>query len=382
MTAALPKRLGPSRTGLAMRGVAAAAALTTAAVASVAYADGAFERAPEVYAEVPASAGLLIGEIGVVYRGVQVGRVVAIDSGTDRSRVTMRIDPDEIDTVPASALVRIAPRTLFGDVYVDLVDTGTASRPLTGGTTLSVDTSAEAVQLADVYRTVTSLLNRVEPARAQTALTAIGTALDGRGRSLGETIDRVASIEAQLHPQIAAALDHTTSVRHVAEALADATPDVLATIDAATALSQTTLDRADGFDALLTNAAGLAASADAVARDNTSTTITVVQRGATVLKTLSDNADGLAATLDMLEPFGAAGARIFASGRFDITAVPDFSDPLPYTAADCPRYPGLDSRACALSTVQDAAVGASLPLNPASTMLLAPVLQGTEVTIR
>ncbi|SNS53183.1 virulence factor Mce family protein [Rhodococcoides kyotonense] len=374
--------MGPSRTGFVMRGVAAAAVLTTAAVASVAYGSGAFDRAPEVYADIPASAGLLVGEIGVLYRGVQVGKVVDIDSGVDRSRVTMQMDPDEMGTVPASALVRVVPRTLFGDVYLGLVDADTPSRRLSAGTTLAVDTSEDAVQLADVYRRVTDLLDRLEPAKAQTALTAISTALHGRGADLGETIDRLASVSAQLEPHIGAALDHTTSFRQVTEALADATPDVLATVDAATTLSRTALDRAGGVEALMATAAGLTGSADTVTQENTDAMITVIHRGATVLDTVSENSVGLAETLDMFEPFGAAGARIFASGRFDITAVPDFSDPLPYTAADCPRYPGLDGRHCALAEVQDAAVGTALPLNPASTMLLAPILQGTEVTIR
>jgi len=101
-----------------------------------------------------------------------------------------------------------------------------------------------------------------------------------------------------------------------------------------------------------------------------------------VLNTVAENSSGLASTLDQFAPFGAAGARIFATGRFDITAVPDFSSPLPYTAAECPRYPGLNGPNCALAEVQESATGTSEPLNPASTMLLAPLLRGTEVTIR
>ena len=165
------------------------------------------------------------------------------------------------------------------------------------------------------------------------------------------------------------------------EAFDAATPDVIATLDAATSLSQRALDRSGGVEALLTSAAVLASSADDIASENRAHTVAVIRRGAPALDTVAGNASGLATALDRFAPFGAAGTRIFASGRFDITAVPDFSEPLPYTAADCPQYPGLDGPNCALAEVQEAA-GAPGPLNPASTMLLAPILRGTEVAIR
>ena len=48
--------------------------------------------------------------------------------------------------------------------------------------------------------------------------------------------------------------------------------------------------------------------------------------------------DGLTATLSGAEAFGTAGARVFATGKFNITAVATFAGPMPYTAADCPVY--------------------------------------------
>ena len=124
----------------------------------------------------------------MAHRGVQIGTVAGIDSGVEISRVTMRIDADEIDRVPASALVRIVPRTLFGDVYIQLIpDPGAptsipgASASLEAGDRLAVDSSEEAIQLGEVYRKVTDLLHRLEPAELQTALTAISTALRGPG---------------------------------------------------------------------------------------------------------------------------------------------------------------------------------------------------------
>lgn len=375
----LPRRLGPSRASLVVRGITASVAIVAAAVAAVAYGGGAFDRGTAVHVDIPASAGLLIGEISVQYNGVQVGTVVDIDSGIERSTVTMRIDATD---VPASSMVRVVPRTLFGDVYLRLVDDGSDPAQLASGDELAMDTSTEAVQLSEVYRRVTGLLERLEPAKAQIALTEISTALRGRGDSLGATIDRLASLTAVLEPRAQSVIDHTPQTRKVADAFAEATPDILATVEATTTLSQTMLARSRGVENLLTNAATLGNSASNVAQENTPNSIAVIHNGAPVLRTSAENSSGLAATLDMFEPFGAAGARIFASGRFDITAVPDFSSPLPYTAAQCPKYPGLDGPNCALAEIQDIATTTPQPLNPASTILLAPLLRGTEVRIR
>lgn len=368
---------------LVFRGIVASCTAVVAAVASVAYSSGTFDSAPEVSVVLPATAGLLTGEIGVQYLGVRVGEVVDIEPGVDRSRVTMRIDADRIGTVPASARVRVVPRTLFGDIYIQLVAVDrSSSSALADGMALQPDASADAVQASDLFRTVTDLLDGLEPDQAQLALTALGTALRGRGQSIGESIDRLASVTERLEPGIEAALSGMPQLRELTENIAAATPDVLASVAAATRVSQTLLDRSDGVRALLTAAAGTVESTRAVVAENRSAAITVVHSGGAALGALAQHSDGLTATLDRLGPFGEAGARIFASGKFDVTAVPDFSEPLPYTAADCPQYPGLAGPNCALAELQDAATGTSLPLNPASTLLLAPLLRGTEVTVR
>lgn len=135
-------------------------------------------------------------------------------------------------------------------------------------------------------------------------------------------------------------------------------------------------------------------------QDNGERIITVTRNGDRILDTVAQGRAGLSRTLEGLDTFGAKGARIFSTGKFSITAVPSFAEPMPYTAADCPRYPGMAGANCgnavvgasesereALSNVERAASGAGAEPaahsdpNPATTMLLAPLLRGTEVSI-
>lgn len=401
---------------LAVRGAVAAVVLVVGAAALVAYGGDAFDDNPEVSAEMPAAAGLVNGSAAVRYQGVSVGKLAEIDSDTASSKMVLRMDRNQIGRIPASVLVRVVPRTLFGGVYLDLAVPANApisTARLRGGDQLTVDTSPQAVQLYQLYSQVSVLLNRLQPDKMQIALTAMSTALRGRGAALGQTIDRLAAVSGALLPLFDASLASAPEVTKIASALSAAAPDLLASMSAATELSQTLLDNKSGVEGLLSAGVGLAALGGAVVQENSQRAITVVHNGARVLSTVAANTAGLSSTLDQLDTFGAAGAKIFATGKFNITAVPSFADPLPYTAADCPRYPGIVGANCAaVGTKTAAKTAAFVPgvsdvvsgtqeqaslsylqqtatnkgpdagrANVAAFMMLAPLVRGMEVHI-
>ncbi|MFD4369048.1 MCE family protein [Rhodococcus sp. NPDC058521] len=392
-------RGGPSRGVLTARGLAATVVAVVVGGLLVAHGGGAFDRSPSVYADVPAEAGLVTGNPSVRYHGVSIGSVTQIDTGTESSRITLRLAADQMPRVPRTVLVRLAPRTLFGDVYVDLVELeGGANREgLRSGDVLRVDTSAEAVQLYSLYSEVSALIGRLEPQKAQQALTALSDALRGRGDDIGRMVDQSVHLTEVLSPLVDSALASTGQVARLADNLAAATPDALAGIDAATRISRTMLDHRAGLESILTASVGLTDTGNIFLQDNRERIVTVVDSGGSVLGTVADGRDGLARTLEGLDDFGAAGARIFQTGKFSITAVPSFADPMPYTASECPRYPGMDGANCgspvtggseaerqALSVVEQAATGANPATdhaNPAAGLLLGPLLRGTEVTV-
>lgn len=369
----------------------------------VAHGGGAFDDDPEVFAQLPADGGLVTGTPSIRYRGVSVGEVSDIDSGGGGARITLRLAENQMSRIPSSVGVRVVPRTLFGDVYVDLVvpeGVPVSTSGLQPGDKLPVDTSDEAVQLYSLYTEVNVLIDRLEPQKAQQALTALSTALEGRGDDIGRMIDRSVEITEALSPLIESSLASADQVAEIADDIAAATPDMIAGVGAATRVSRTVLDREDSFSSILDASIGLTDSGSVFLQDNEKRIITVTHNGDRVLETVAQGRAGLSRTLEGLDTFGEKGARIFSTGKFSITAVPSFADPMPYTAADCPRYPGMNGANCgnavvgaseserdALSEVERAAAGAE-PVaraeqgpNPATTMLLGPLLRGTEVNI-
>lgn len=401
----------PERT-LAVRGAVVSVVAVVVAVFLVARGAGALDTGATVTTVLPAAAGRVPVNAPVHHLGVKVGEVRSSTGGV--------VDDDEDDDEPGTALemlidfehagrigsdvvVRAVPRTLFGDVRLELVGPGGAPRgELRDGDALAADRSDEAVLLYDVFTRASDLLGSLEPDRLQVTLTALDRALDGRGETLGRMIDEADRAGEQLSPALEESAAASAGIAYLAEDLGGAGPEILETLQEATRLSQIVLDRPDSLGRVLD--AGLAATgAGARMADGTvDGAIRLVDDTGVVFDRTARNPHGVIRTLYAMGPMGRAGTAAFSSGRFDITAVPSFADPMPYGPEDCPRYPDLAGSTCAsapaadrgpgltvnaaserelLRELQAAAVAEPGPDTAAWTML-APLVRGTEVTVR
>ncbi|MFF0815678.1 MCE family protein [Rhodococcus sp. NPDC003318] len=413
---------GRKKAGYAVRGLIAVVAGIVVAVVMVLRGSGSLEREPVVTVSIPASAGLITGEAPVRYTGVNVGHISGIDSGTESSVVSMSIDSASISLIPATVMARVVPRTFFGDIYIQLVDdgdeSGAPSDPLADGDTITVDDGPDSVALYSIYTKLVDVLDRMQPQKLQTALTALGHALDGRGETIGRVVDRLSSVSATMTPAIEQFLEATPEFREVMTALDAATPDVIATLAAATAVSQDVSENSDSIGRMLAAMSGFASVASGFFTAHQEAVTTVIDSTGIILATTAANPEGLLGTLSGAQSFGATGARVFSTGKFNITAVPSFADPFPYTGADCPQYGAETGDYCSggpppagsspSSTAQGATAAAAvidgdresdalgllesqvrgLPStpgagpNPATVMMLGPLVRGNEVTVR
>lgn len=386
------------RTAFVLRGAVAVLVALVVGAAMVLRGTGQLHRDPEVIVAIPASAGLINGEAPVRYSGVNVGRISGIDSGTESSVVRLQIDADSIDRIPAAVMARVVPRTFFGDIYIQLVDDprGKPGVSLADGDELRADTGPDAVALYAVYTRLVDILDRMQPQQMQVALSALSHALDGRGVAVGRIIDRLDRASGALAPAVQTFLGATPDFRTVLQALDAAAPDVLTTLSSATNVSQSMVDNRTALNETIEAAASFAPVMTGFVGEQRDRMVTVLDSTGAILATSAANPAGLVGTLDGARTFGAAGARVFATGHFDITAVPTFADPVPYTAADCPSY-GAQAGNCgpasvdggtdeqqALRVIEERLLGdaAAAAQNPASTLMLGPLVRGTEVRIR
>lgn len=167
----------------------------------------------------------------VKIRGVIVGEVLEAKAGEGQgAELTIGIYPDKLHEIPANVTGSIVPKTLFGEKYVSLVvpDSGPSGTIRAGAV---IDRTKVATELEEVLSDIYPLLQTVRPADLNATLSALATALDGRGAQLGENLETVDSYLKRINPQIPALLEDLRLTAQVSDTYADILPEVAQILD-------------------------------------------------------------------------------------------------------------------------------------------------------
>ncbi|KRA30882.1 MULTISPECIES: MCE family protein [unclassified Nocardioides] len=167
----------------------------------------------------------------VKVRGVIVGEVLEARAGNaDGAELTLGLYSDKIDLVPANVTGSIVPKTLFGEKYVSLEvpETGPSGTMKAGDV---IDRTKVSIELEAVLSDLYPLLRTVQPADLNLTLTALATALEGRGEQLGQNLETVDTYLKKLNPQIPALLEDLKLTAQVSDTYADILPEVAKILD-------------------------------------------------------------------------------------------------------------------------------------------------------
>jgi phospholipid/cholesterol/gamma-HCH transport system substrate-binding protein len=162
----------------------------------------------------------------VKLRGMIVGEVRKVEPDGDGVKLTLAMNPKLIKDVPAGVTAQMIPKTLFGEKYVALIPPadGTAGGVLQAGDTISkanVPIEVETL-LNDLY----PLLEAVDPANLSYTLSAVSTALEGRGTELGTTLVSLNGYLQKTNPDVPRLIDDVKKLGTVSDGYADAMPDL------------------------------------------------------------------------------------------------------------------------------------------------------------
>jgi phospholipid/cholesterol/gamma-HCH transport system substrate-binding protein len=235
--------------------VAVAAAIVAVAVGLF---RGSFTEAVSVTV-VSQRAGLVMNpDAKVKMRGVQVGKVASIESRPNgQAALHLAMDPSQLGLIPANVLVDITSTTVFGAKFVELVPPADPSPlRLHGGQVL--DGKHVTVEINTVFQELTSVLSKVDPAKLNETLGAITSAVNGRGQKIGQMLSDLDSFLATQDRSLPALTHDLAVFPAVANAYADAAPDLLTTAANATRIGQTIVDEQQNLDAFLISSIGLA----------------------------------------------------------------------------------------------------------------------------
>jgi phospholipid/cholesterol/gamma-HCH transport system substrate-binding protein len=139
-----------------------------------------------------ARAGLqLLPGSDVKVRGLIVGSVEDITSDGDGADILLRLDPDQAKRLPRNVTVRMLPKTVFGEKYVDLVLPQQPQGHLADGVVIDQDQTRTALEIDQALNDLLPVLRTVSPVELNNTLSALSTALGGRGEQLGQTIEQL-----------------------------------------------------------------------------------------------------------------------------------------------------------------------------------------------
>ncbi len=204
-------------------------------------------------------AGLVMNpDAKVKMRGVQVGKVASIESLPDgKAALHLAMNPSQLHLIPANVLVDIASSTVFGAKFVQLVTPAEPSpQRLHAGEIL--DGKHVMVEINTVFQELTSVLSKIDPVKLNETLGAIASAVNGRGHKIGQMLSDLDAFLATQDPGLPALSHDIEALSTVANAYADAAPDLVKTAENATRISQTIVDERKNLDAFLISAIGLA----------------------------------------------------------------------------------------------------------------------------
>jgi virulence factor Mce-like protein len=193
----------------------------------------------------------------VKVRGLIVGTIKGVSTNGDGATISLRIDPDMVNEIPADVTARLLPKTLFGEKYVALVPPANPGPArITAGEVIGEDRSSSAREVETVLDDLLPLLRAVKPQQLATTLGALSQALQGRGTELGKTLVGLNTLLDGLNPAIPDLQADVTQLADFSENLSDASPDLLNALADLTVTSATIVDKRAGISALLSTLTG------------------------------------------------------------------------------------------------------------------------------
>lgn len=214
-------------------------------------------------------AGMQLAKFGDVrINGVLVGQVRSVEQDGEQASIKVGLRPDAAKEIPGNVTVQILPTTLFGQKFVSLVRPDRPRGQLKDGQVIPADRVTTNVELNRILAELFPLLRSIRPADLSRALTALANALEGKGDTLGITMDKARAYLREIEGELPQLRRDMVLLADVAETYADAAPDLLDTLGNLTVTANTVVDQKDTLEALMVDLSGLAVTSTRVLEAN------------------------------------------------------------------------------------------------------------------
>ncbi len=145
----------------------------------------------------------------VSYRGVPVGRVGEMRLTPDGLQIDLELENGGPD-IPASTRAVVANRSAIGEQYVDFQPASDSGPYLKEGSTIPADHTSTPVPIADLFQSVSGLMDSVPVDALKTSFTELGKSFNGRGEDLRSLVQSINSFTDEASKNLPQTLDLIT----------------------------------------------------------------------------------------------------------------------------------------------------------------------------
>lgn len=223
----------------------------------------------------------------VKLRGMIVGEVREVEPDGDGVKLLLAMNPKLIKDIPRGVTAQLIPKTLFGEKYVALIPPEQESgESLQAGDTITkADVPIEVETLLnDLY----PLLDAVDPASLSYTLSAVSTALEGRGEQLGKTLVQTNSYLQKTNPDVPQLIDDLTKLGTVSDGYADAMPELGRLLRNSVVTGNTIVAKKSQLTAFFDEATGLSDTLTTFTKDNGDNIKALNKLGRPILETVGE----------------------------------------------------------------------------------------------
>src|SRR4051812_42663634 len=200
----------------------------------------------------------LLIDSDVKVRGIIVGSVKEVHSKGDGAIVTLDLDPGRVKDIPRNVKAQILPKTLFGEQYVSLILPSQPAPEIKQGDVIPKARSKGALETQRVLGDLLPLLTAVSPADLNATLTAVATALGGRGDQLGDSLVKLDNYLKVLNPHAQRMVDDIVQLGKVALEYNQLTPDIVTSLKNFQTSARTVISQRVALNSLLVNGSNTA----------------------------------------------------------------------------------------------------------------------------
>ncbi|MEU7784121.1 MCE family protein [Amycolatopsis sp. NPDC049159] len=186
----------------------------------------------------------LIKQSDVKVRGLIVGSVSDIVATDHGAELTLALNPESAKLIPENVSARFLPKTLFGERFVSLeIPKAPSAKTLASGDVIPQDRTSSAIELDQAFEHLMPVLQAVQPQKLSATLTAISTALQGRGDQLGDTLTQLGTYIGELNPHEPELQHNLKALAEFSDHLSGAAPDLVQTLDNLSTTTRTVVDQ-------------------------------------------------------------------------------------------------------------------------------------------